>query len=64
MSSADVAHVSKEGCLYAAGARLFHPERCLVLQGRPVWVEGEVHTGVGQTAEEGQAEVWEAHKAP
>lgn len=55
---------AKEGCIYTAGARLVHPEQCLVLQGRPVWVGGEVYTGVGQTAEGGQAEVWEAHKAP
>jgi flavin reductase (DIM6/NTAB) family NADH-FMN oxidoreductase RutF len=61
--SADVGHISKEGCLHAAGAELVHPEGCLMLQGCAAWVEGEVHAVVEQTTEGGHVEVREAHKA-
>lgn len=62
--SADVGHVAEEGCLHAAGAKLVHPEWCLVLQGCTAWVEGEVHAVVEQAAEGGHVEVGETHKAP
>lgn len=62
--SADMSHVTEEGCLHAACAQLVHPEGCLMLQGCAAWVEGEVHSVVEQAAERGHVEVGEAHEAP
>lgn len=64
MPSADVGHVTKKGCLHAAGAQLVHPEGRLMLQGCAARVESEVYTVVEQTAERGHVEVGEAHQAP
>lgn len=62
--SADMGHVTKKGCLHAAGAQLVHPEGRLVLQGCAARVESEVYAVVEQTAERGHVEVREAHEAP
>lgn len=62
MPSADVGHVTKKGCLHAAGAQLVHPEGRLMLQRCAAWVEREVYTVVEQAAERGHVEVRETHE--
>ncbi|GCC18207.1 hypothetical protein chiPu_0022525, partial [Chiloscyllium punctatum] len=53
-------HLVQEGSLHAAGTQLVHPERGLVLEGGPPWVEDVAEVVVEQAADRAHVEVGEA----